>query len=120
MQFRGVKVPAFDTPLIELETSGGTLVDLYNECRFEAAVLRGDEIAFEFASDTEDTLIVVRFEGVRDLHVVQPEDWVPQEGDQIDHLLIRPEGPWRGVVFKAGGFEYEFDCAALVLTLTTS
>jgi len=116
IEFKGVKVPVLNVPLIEFETSAGKLVDLYNECQLEAVVLRGEEMDFTFVSITTDTPIVVRFERVRNLRIVQPEGWMPQEASQIDHLLIRPEGPWRGVVFKAGGLEYEFDCTALALT----
>lgn len=114
MRFEGVRAPALDAPLIELETPEGELVDLYNECLLESVALRGDVLVFAFVSVAEGTPIVLRFERVRDLRVLQPQDWVPQEASQIDHLLIRSEGPWRGVVFKAGGLEYEFDCAALV------
>lgn len=115
MRFQGLKAPALNTPLIELETSVGAMVDLYNECNLESVVLRGDELAFGFSTDTDNAPIVVRFEGVRHLRVAQPEGWVPQEATQIDHLLLRPGGPWPGVMFKAGGLEYEFDCTTLVL-----
>jgi hypothetical protein len=116
MKFQGIKAPVLNTPLIELETLEGTLIDLYNDCQFESVALRGDELAFTFLTETEAALIVVGFEGVRHLRVVQSEDWAPQEAIQIDHLLIRPEGPWPGVVFKAGGLDYEFDCTTVVLT----
>lgn len=45
----------------------------------------------------------------------QPHDWAEGEAEQIEHLLIRRSGPWPGVVFKAGGLEYEFDCVELRL-----
>lgn len=115
IQFKGVKAPPLNVPLIELETATGRLVDLYNECQLEAVVLRGGELTFSFVSDAEGTPIVLRFDGVQRLSVVQPEGWVPQEASQIEHLLIRSQGPWRELVLKAGGLEYEFDCATVIL-----
>jgi hypothetical protein len=46
---------------------------------------------------------------------VQPPDWDVREAAQIDHLLIRHDGPWPRISFKAGGLEYEFDCDAVCL-----
>lgn len=115
MTFHGVKSPALDIPLIELETPQGYLVDLYNDYHLQSVVLRGDQLTFGFASVTAGTPTDVRFSGVRDLHVLQAKDWVPREADQIDHLLIRPSGQRRRVTFKAGGLRYEFDCSMMTL-----
>ena len=115
MTFHGVKTPALDIPLIELETPQGDLVDLYNDYHLESVVLRGDDLTFGFVSVSAGTPTEVRFSKVRELRVMQPKDWVPSEADQIDHLLVRPSGQRRRVTFKAGGLQYEFDCSMLTL-----
>ena len=51
MTFHGVKSPALDIPLIELETPQGDLVDLYNDYHLQSVVLRGDQLTFGFASN---------------------------------------------------------------------
>ena len=48
MTFHGVKSPALDIPLIELETPQGDLVDLYNDYHLQSVVLRGDQLTFGF------------------------------------------------------------------------
>ncbi len=116
MKFSGLKAPQMDVPLIELETTGGQVVDLYNDCSLRSTVIRADELAFEFVS-TGPTVTVVRFVEVRQLRVVQPVDWAQGEASQIEHLLVRTRGPWRRIVFKAGGLEYEFDCGELRLVV---
>ncbi len=115
MTFHGVKSPALDIPLIELETPQGDRVDLYNDYQLQSVVLLGDEMTFGFLSVAAGTPTGVRFSGVRDLHIVQPKDWAPPEADQIDHLHIRPSGQWRQITFKAGGLEYDFDCSTMAL-----
>jgi hypothetical protein len=115
IQFRGMQVPGFNLPLIELETVDGEVIDLYNDCHLVSVGWSADALAFVFTAVADGRSVSVTFEGVRHLSVVQPDDWVAQESTQIDHLLIRPDGPWRRVVFKAGGLEYEFDCAAIEL-----
>jgi hypothetical protein len=116
VDYVGVKPPEPNVPLIELETSDGEIVDLYNESTLRRVVLDERGLAFEFISDKFSS-IVVRFCAIRNLRIEQPPDWAPQESAQIEHLLIREEGPWPRVVFKAGGLDYEFDCGALCLTL---
>ncbi len=120
MQFKGVMFPRLNTPLIELQTTGGETIDLYNNCLLESVSLRGEKLIFVFAWDGNQTPVLVQFDGVRCLRIFQPEGWVPQEASQIDHLLIRSEGPWSGIVFKAGGMEYEFDCSELELSIPQS
>ena len=127
MNFVGLKRPEFDDLLVELETTGGEVVDLYNEHRLRATILDADGLAFEFVSlefvldkarwlvTDRSRLIVVRFRAVRNLRVEQPSDWAPEESKQIEYLLIRRIGPWPRVVFKAGGLDYEFDCAEIFL-----
>ena len=115
MDYVGVKPPQLNVPLIELETNDGKIVDLYNDASLRVVVLDERGLAFEFTSNRSST-IVVRFCAIRNLRVEQPPDWAPQESTQIEHLLIREEGPWPRVVFKAGGLDYEFDCGALCLT----
>lgn len=115
MQFQGLKAPPLDVPLIELESPGGKLIDLYNEYDLDSVALSGDVLVFTFVSVADAASIAVQFQGIRDLRVVQPEGWVPEEARQIDHLLVRPDGPWPGVVFKAGGLDYEFNCTVMVL-----
>jgi hypothetical protein len=116
VDFVGVKPPKPNVPLIELETSDGKIVDLYNESTLRTVVLDERGLAFEFTSE-EPSSIVVRFCSIRNLRVEQPPDWAPEESTQIEHLLVREEGPWPRVVFKAGGLEYEFDCSTLCLAL---
>jgi hypothetical protein len=116
VDYVGMKPPEPNVPLIELVTSDGAIVDLYNESTLRAVVIDERGLAFEFISD-KSSRIVVRFGGIRNLRVEQPPDWAPQESGQIEHLLIREEGPWPRVVFKAGGLDYEFDCGAICLTL---
>jgi hypothetical protein len=116
MDFVGLKPPEMDVPLIELETSDGEVVDLYNENSLRAVVLDKDGLTFEFISD-KSRRIVVRFRAIRNLRVEQPSDWAPEESAQIEHLLIRKDGPWPRVAFKAGGLDYEFDCCELCLAL---
>ena len=119
MTFLGMKSPAPNIPIIELETPTGDVVDLYNDYQLRSVELRGDELSFRFVSVSAGAPTGVQFSGVRDLRVAQPAGWVPQEADQIEHFLIRPAGPWRCVVFKAGGFHYEFDCAVMTLAGST-
>ncbi len=115
MNFVGLKPLELNVPLIELETSAGEVVDLYNENWLRSAIINADGLTFEFTSSQGDGRgTLVRFAGLRNLRVEQPPDWVPEESSQIDHLLI--PGPWPRVVFKAGGLEYEFDCAELSLS----
>lgn len=118
MELRGLSAPLLNVPLIELRALDGEVIDLYNESYLESVELSGDALAFSFRSIPPGRVFAVTFEGVTDLLVVEPEDWVEEEGHQIDHLLVRPDGPWRSVVFKAGGREYEFDCAAMVLAIS--
>jgi hypothetical protein len=113
MKFSGIRDPQRDVPLIEVERSDGTLVDLYNECRLRSVVVSGDELSFNFVTLDETQTTRLRFLGFRHLSVVQPDDWAKGEADQIEHLLVRSSGPWSPIVFKAGGLEYEFDCAEL-------
>ena len=89
MTFHGVKSPALDIPLIELETPQGDLVDLYNDYHLQSVVLRGDQLTFGFASVTAGTPTDVRFSGVRDLHVLQAKDWVPREAVHQSGAAIR-------------------------------
>lgn len=117
MRYAGTRPPELDVPLIELETPDGRIVDLYNECSLRAVVFDRMGLAFEFAEFTGSTIRLL-FSEVRGLRVEQPEDWMPQEADQIDHLLIRREGPFPQVVFKAGGLVYEFDADELSLVET--
>lgn len=103
-----------DVPLIELETTAGEVLDLYNQNSLRATVLDADGLAFEFVS-SDSRVTVVRFRAIRNLRVEQPSDWAPEESSQIEHLLIRKIGPWPRVVFKAGGLDYEFDCTEICL-----
>jgi hypothetical protein len=112
MDYVGVKPPELNVPLIELETNGGVVVDLYNESSLRAVVLDERGLTFKFLWRKSREL-VVGFSAIRNLRVEQPSDWAPEESAQIEHLLIRPEGPWPGVVFKAGGLDFEFDCGQL-------
>ncbi len=115
MRFQGLKAPPLDVPVIELESPGGQLIDLYNEYDLDSVALSGDLLVFLFVSVADGASVAVQFQGVRDLRVIQPEGWIPEEARQIDHLLVRTDGPWPGVVFKAGGLHYEFDCTVMVL-----
>ena len=112
--FVGLKPPEMDVPLIELETDAGQILDLYNEHSLRAVVLDERGLTFEFVSG-QSRRVDLRFSAIRNLRVEQPADWAPEEATQIEHLLIRNEGPWPRVVFKAGGVEYEFDCSELCL-----
>lgn len=115
MKFFGMREPRLNSPLIEVETIDERIVDLYNESNLVSVTRRGDELVFAFeAADGYGSLdAVLRFVEVRDLQVEQPEDWHPLESYQIEDLMIRKEGPWRRIVFKAGGLEYEFNAAEL-------
>lgn len=113
MRFSGMRDPKMDQPLIEVETLDGEVVDLYNENYLRAVVRRGDELVYEFDAADGSTATVLRFLEVRDLSVVQPEDWHPEEARQIEDFMIRKPGPWQRVVFKAGGLAYEFNAAEL-------
>lgn len=121
MKFVGMREPRLDSPFIEVEATDGRIVDLYNESNLRSVTRRGDELAFAFeAADGYGLLdAVLRFVEVRDLRVDQPEDWDPMESDQIENLMIRKEGPWRRVVFKAGGLEHEFNAAELRVEIET-
>lgn len=112
--FNGLKPPDLDVPVIELEATEGGVVDLYNECRLISVVFKGSQLCFDFLTRTSSSVRVL-FRGVRGLRVEQPSDWAEGEADQIEHLLIRGEGPWPRVDFKAGGLSYEFDAAELAL-----
>jgi hypothetical protein len=97
VRFTGMKPPETDVPLIELQTTDGRVVDLYNEHWLHSGIVRGDELTFEFVAADPTVTAVLRFLKVRNLRVVQPEDWAQGEAEQIE--------------FKAGGLDYEFDCA---------
>jgi hypothetical protein len=112
--YLGVKPPPLEVPLIELETEDGAIVDLYNDCSLSAVVFDRAGLTFLFARFDAGG-VRVAFEGVRELRVEQPHDWVPEEATQIDHLLIRRKGPWPQVLFKAGGLSDEFQAARLCL-----
>ncbi len=116
MRFQGLKAPQLNVPLIELESPEGKFTDLYNEHELVSVELSGGALTFSFVSVYDPSSSVVQFQGVRNLRVTQPEDWALGEADQIERLLIRPDGPWPAVTFKAGGCEYEFDCGVMVLT----
>lgn len=121
MKFSGMRDPQTDLPLIEIETTDGRVVDLYNEHYLRCVVRRGDELAFEFDSWPDRALrAALRFQGVRDLRISQPEDWHPGEAEQIEHLLVRRKGPWPRIVFKAGGLDYEFNSAELRFVIEPS
>lgn len=115
MDFIGIRQPRLDAPNIEVETEHGQIIDLYNDSRLRSVVRCGDELVFDFvaAEGFGAFNTVMRFLGVRDLRVEQPVDWHPNEADQIEDYLIRREGPWRRITFKAGGLEYEFDAVEL-------
>ena len=76
-----MKHPELDVPLIVIETDEGQVVDLHNESDLRCVVRRGDELVFEFdAADGYGSLgTVLYFVGVRDLRILQPEDWHPAE-----------------------------------------
>jgi hypothetical protein len=123
VHFVGLKTPAMDVPLIELEPRSGKLVDLYNDCDLHAVTFSASGLAFDFLPNKsrmahESRSIAVLFRNIQNLRVEQPRDWAPEESSQIDHLLIRQPGPWPQVVFKAGGLEFEFDCAEMVLEVS--
>jgi hypothetical protein len=117
MQYVGVVPPATNVPLIELQTLDGKVIDLYNESRLRGALLDDEGLTFEFASSTYGR-VLVRFRAIRNLRLTQPPDWVIEESEQIEHLLFRDEGPWPRVAVKAGGFDYEFDCDVLELSVS--
>jgi hypothetical protein len=116
--FTGLKQPDLDVPIIELTAPEGGSVDLYNECRLLAVMLKGSQLAFDFSTRTGGSVQVL-FREIRGLRVEQPPDWHPGDSAQIEHLLIRREGAWPRVVFNAGGFTYEFDASELVLMRDT-
>lgn len=116
VNFVGLKMPPLNEPLIEVETIAGEVLDLYNESHLRRTVVDGEGLGFEFVG-TGARAIVLRFRAVHNLRVEQPSDWAPEESTQIEHLLIRPVGPWPRVVFKAGGLTFEFDCGELCLQL---
>lgn len=62
-----------------------------------------------------DGKISVVVSDVRNLRVEQRHDWVPEEWNDMDHLLTRPEDPWPEVMFVADGMSFEFDAATLEL-----
>jgi hypothetical protein len=123
VEFIGLKPPPTNVPTIELQPVSGKFVDLYNDCDLLRVVFDADGLAFEFSPNEtrladESRSVVVRFRNVRNLSVEQPTDWASQESTQIDHLMIRPPGDWRQGVFKAGGMEFEFDCASMALSMS--
>jgi hypothetical protein len=118
MRFIGIREPDEDVPLIEVERSDGTVVDLYNENWLRSVVVCGDELTFNFVKADPVNTTSLRFLGFRNLRVVQPRGWAEGEADQMEHLLFRSSGPWRRIVFKAGGLDYEFDCAELRVDFT--
>lgn len=117
MIFVGMKPPPLDETFVEIETEDGSIVDLYNEHYLRSVEIRGGVLEFNFEATDASTTAVLTFLGVRGLGVVQPEVWHEGEADQIEDLLVRREGPWRRVVFKAGGFAYEFDSAELRISV---
>lgn len=119
VKFTGMSDPVMDDTFIEIETTEGQIVDLYNDSRLRSVRRHGDELVFEFeaAEGYGSFDAALRFIGVRDLGVVQPEDWHPREANQIVDLMVRRPGPWKRIVFKAGGLEYEFNAAELCVTI---
>lgn len=110
-----MRAPELDVPVVEIESLDGEIVDLYNEFDLVSATLSGDVLSFHFVEVIKKTPICVEFQGVRMLSVIQGNDWVTEEGLQIEHLLVRSSGPYQRFMFKAGGFEYEFNCSAMRL-----
>lgn len=113
MRFEGLSPVARNVPVIEIE-AGGEAIDLYNRCSFEEVTLAGEALTFRFRSET-DQEIALKFGSVRRLTVSQPGDWDPREATQIEHLLLRDQGPWPEVEFNAGGLKYEFDAESLAV-----
>jgi hypothetical protein len=108
ISFDGIVPPAMDTPLIELEAVDGSQLDFYNEGWLQSVTIENGGLIFSFRM-SDDARVSLRFGSIRNLKVIQPLDWVPQEADQIEHLLIRQEGQSPRIVFLAGGLRYEFD-----------
>jgi hypothetical protein len=117
MEYHGLQPIKLNDPSIELETPDGRWIDLYNDAALRAIAFDASGLTFEFEHGEYST-VLVRFLEVRNLTVRQPPDWVRDEFPDIDHLLVRPPGPYELVVFKAGGLEYEFDCVAIALVLS--
>jgi hypothetical protein len=115
--FVGIVPPRIDTPLIELETPDGSLLDLYNEGWLRSVTIEKGELIFSFRM-SDEAGVSVTFGSVRNLRVRQPPDWAPEEADQIEHLLIRREGQSPRIVFVAGGLSYEFDAAEVAVERT--
>lgn len=115
MKYDGLKPPERNVPLIEVEALNGEVIDFYNESRLKAVVLNEDGVTFRFG--WRESKVVLVFSQIRNLRVEQPADWAPEEIAQIEHLLIRDDGPWPRVVFKAGGLDFEFDCEELRLVV---
>lgn len=118
MKFFGLREPQLDVPVIEVETDDGVVVDLYNENDLRTVVLRGDDLAFEFKATNGQAVTVLEFRGIRGLSTVQPQDWHPGEANQFEHLLVRRTGHSPRIMFKAGGFEYEFSSEELCVTMS--
>lgn len=117
ISFVGIVAPPLNTPLIDFEMPDGSSLDLYNDAWLRSAVIEQGTLTFVFEA-TDGSDVVVRFGAVRNLRATQPEDWVPEEADQIDHLLVRPDGQRPQVHFIAGGITYEFDASALSIQRT--
>jgi hypothetical protein len=114
MEYVGLKPLRPDEPLIEVESSSGRVYDLYNDWALGAVRLH-QSVSFDFQQSEGQGRVRLTFEGLRNLSVTQPNDWDVQEAGQIDHLLVRSPGSWRGVEFNAGGRRYEFDADRLEL-----
>lgn len=118
VKFSGLEEPRLDSPEVEIMTIDGQLIDLYNDNFLHSVVRLGDNLAFEFESWPDRSIkTALWFLGVRDLTVTQPEDWHTGEAEQIEDFMIRGEGPWRQVVFKAGGLEYQFNSDELLVVV---
>lgn len=92
IKYEGLRPPEIDVPVIDLESVEGTMVDLYNDHTLTSVSLMDDVLLFSFRSVIKTESSAVTFKEVRDLRVVQPEGWVVDEADQIDHLLVRSDG----------------------------
>ncbi|UJA21146.1 hypothetical protein HJD18_13600 [Thermoleophilia bacterium SCSIO 60948] len=119
ISFTGLVVPAFDEPLIELQTLDGRRFDLYNWGWLQPVTFGRGALTFTFqiteywepdgAPAKVPCEFLLKFAAVRNLKVCQPSDWDAREAGQIDHLHIRPEGQSPRIRFLAGGLTYEFD-----------
>lgn len=130
MKFEGLIAWAPGEDTIEVESTDGLRFDLHNCGWFERLTWsNGDELSLHIRHDPTvgvvtsmsgpATVVQLKFVGVRDLHIRQPEDWQPEEANAVAGWTWHPVGGDLGELeIDVGGLEFHLVASIVRLTFT--